>query len=166
MEYSYEQKPGVRIAKARLAGINASFKDLCEVCRNVRGKDTQYALEFLKRASEGKQAILFLRHCKKKGHRKELGGKKGGFPVKSAKAVLEVLKSAHANAERLGLSQTKIAHIVANKHATYPRLAPKGRRIRQDYELSFVELVLEEIQQDGNGKKGKEKGAKNKSVNK
>ena len=147
MEYGYNKKPTGRIARARISRVNCSFKDLCEVCRNVRGKDTDFALDFLTRASEGEQAILFLRHCKKKGHRRELGGKKGGFPVKSCRAVLGVVESADANAIKLGLGDTKIAHIAANKHATYPRMSPKGRRIRHDYEVAFIEVVLEERQQ-------------------
>ncbi|MCX8198138.1 MAG: 50S ribosomal protein L22 [Candidatus Micrarchaeota archaeon] len=147
--YAYQGKPGTRTAKAALRGINASYKDLCEVCRNVRGKDTDYALEFLKQAAEGKRAVYFARHNSGKGHRKELGGKKGGWPVKSARLVLEVVKSAAANASKLGLGETKIAHIMANKEDIYPRLSPKGRRIRHDYETAFVEVVLEEKQADG-----------------
>jgi len=147
MLYGYNKKPVGRIARARISRVNCSWKDLSEVCRNVRGKDTDFALEFLGNAAEGKQAILFLRHCKKKGHRRELGGKKGGFPVKSCRAVLGVVESADANAMKLGLGATRIAHIAANKHATYPRMSPKGRRIRHDYEVAFIEVVLEEKQQ-------------------
>jgi ribosomal protein uL22 len=147
MEYAYNKVPKGRIARARISRVNCSWKDLSEVCRNVRGKDTDYAIDFLTRASEGEQAILFLRHAKSKGHRSELGGKQGGFPVKSCKAVLGVVGSANANANKLGLGATKIVHIIANKHATYPRMSPKGRRIRHDYEVAFIEVVLEEKQQ-------------------
>ncbi|MCX6771601.1 MAG: 50S ribosomal protein L22 [Candidatus Micrarchaeota archaeon] len=147
MEYAYNKKPAGRTARARISRVNCSWKDLSEVCRNVRYRDTDYALDFLARAAEGEQAILFLRHCKKKGHRRELGGKKGGFPVKSCRAVLGVVESADANAIKLGLGATKIVHIAANKHATYPRMSPKGRRIRHDYEVAFIEVVLEEKQQ-------------------
>jgi len=147
MEYAYNKKPTGRTARARISRVNCSWKDLSEVCRNVRGKDTDAALEFLGNAAEGEQAILFLRHCKSKGHRRELGGKQGGFPVKSCKAVLGVVESANANANRLGLGATRIAHIMANKQATYPRMSPKGRRIRHDYEVAFLEVVLEEKQQ-------------------
>ncbi|MFA6214003.1 MAG: 50S ribosomal protein L22 [Candidatus Micrarchaeia archaeon] len=147
MEYAYNKLPAGRIARARISRVNCSWKDLSEVCRNVRGKDTEAALDLLGRAAEGKQAIYFARHCKKKGHRRELGGKKGGFPVKSARAVLGVVEGAYANANKLGLGATRIAHIMANKHATYPRMSPKGRRIRHDYEVAFIEVVLEEKQQ-------------------
>jgi ribosomal protein L22 len=122
---------------------------------------TDEALEFLAAAAEGKQAIHFRRHAKSRGHRRELGGKPGGFPKKSARAVLSVLQSAAANASRLGLGATKIAHLVSNKQATYPRMSPKGRRIRHDYEVSFIEVVLEEIQQKA--EKVKKSSAEDKS---
>lgn len=147
MEYAYNKVPKMRIARARITGANASYKDLCEVCRNVRGKDTAYAIEFLGDAALKKKAIYFARNCKGKGHRSELGGKKGGFPVKSIGIVLGVVKSALANATKLGLGDTKIAHIMANKQHSFPRMSPKGRRIRHNYETAFVEVVVEEKQE-------------------
>jgi len=123
------------------------------VCGNVRGKNIDEAIEFLGLAAEKKKAILFARHNKSKGHRRELGGRQGGWPVKSIKIVLGVLENALANANRLGLSNTKVAHIIANKEHTLPRMSPKGRRIRHDYETAFVEVVLEEVQVRAEGKK-------------
>ena len=161
MEYAYQPKKGnaPRTARARLTGVNASYKDLSEVCRNVRGKPTDWALEFLEDAKEYRKAIYFVRHCKGKGHRRELGGKKGGWPVKSIKFVLEVLQSASANADKLGLGETRVAHILANKQETFPRMSPKGRRIRQDFETAFIEIVLEEVRPKAEAPK-KEKEAK------
>ena len=151
--YAYQQKTAKRTARASLRGINASFKDLCEVCRSVRGKDTDYAIDFLEQAAVGEKAIYFARHNKGKGHRRELGGRKGGWPVKSVKFVLGVVKSAAANATKLSLGQTKVAHIIANKVDMYPRMSPKGRRIRQDFETAFIEVVLEESQEKVEAKK-------------
>jgi len=152
--YAYQQMGEARrTARARLTGINASYKDLCEVCRNVRGKDTDYALEFLEQAAVGEKAIYFARHAKRKGHRRELGGRKGGWPIKSVKFVLGVVQSAAANANKLGLGNTKVAHIIANKQDTFPRMSPKGRRIMHNYETAFVEVVLEESQKKAEAKK-------------
>jgi ribosomal protein L22 len=147
MAYAYIDKQGKRTARARLTGINASYKDLGNVCSNVRGKGTEDAIGFLELAAKKKKAILYTRHFTGKGHRRELGGKIGGFPVKSVKFVLEVLKSAAANAIRLNMGETKVAHIIANKQDTYPRMSPKGRRIVHNYETAFVEVVLEERQE-------------------
>jgi len=145
-----EPKPTVvnpRTARARITGVNASYKDLSNVCRNVRRRATDDAIEFLQLAAEKKKAIWYGRHSTGKGHRKELGGKIGGFPIKSVKIVLGVIENALANAARLGLGQTRVAHILANKQDTFPRMSPKGRRIRHDYETAIVEVVLEESQE-------------------
>jgi ribosomal protein L22 len=165
MAYAYQDKEGKRTARARITGANASYKDLCEVCSNVRTKDTEFALEFLGKAAEGKQAILMAQHGKRRGHRRELGGKRGGFPKKSAKIVLGVLEGANANAIKLGLGPTRIAHIMANKQHTYPRMSPKGRRIVHNYETAIVEIVLEEFQKQS-GKKSEAKKAEAKPVEK
>jgi ribosomal protein L22 len=160
--YAYQDKEGKRTARARITGVNASYKDLCEVCSNVRKKDTEFALEFLGRAAVGEQAILMAQHGKRRGHRKELGGKRGGFPKKSAKIVLGVLEGANANAVKLGLGTTRVAHIMANKQHTYPRMSPKGRRVIHNYETAIVEIVLEEFQKQA----GKKNEAKAKPVEK
>jgi ribosomal protein uL22 len=144
MAYGFQPQNDHRTVRARLTGVNASYKDLCEVCRNVRGKDTEWALEFLEGAALGENCIYFARNNKGKGHRKELGGKKGGWPVKSAKMVLNVVQSANANAQKMGLGATTIVHIAANKQDSYPRMSPKGKRIRQNYETAFIEVVLAE----------------------
>jgi ribosomal protein uL22 len=143
--YGYQGK-GKRIARARITGVNASYKDLCEVCRAVRYKMTEDALDYLERAANKEQAIPMLRHGKRRGHRRELGGLRGGWPIKSAKIVLGVLQSASANATKLGLGATKVVHLLANKQDTFPRMSPKGRRIRHDLETAIVEVVLEEFQ--------------------
>lgn len=157
--YAFQKKTEKRTARARLTGINASFKDLCEVCRSVRYQETDYAIAFLERAAEGEQAIEMPRHGKGRGHVRQLGGKQGGWPVKSAKIVLGVVKSANANANKLGIGTTKVAHIIANKEHTFPRMSPKGRRIVHNYETAFVEVVLEEFQKKAADEK-KAAGAK------
>jgi len=169
MEYAYQEKKEAmarsqqalftassaapKTARARITGVNASYKDLCAVCGNVRGKDIDEAIEFLGLAAVKKKAILFARHNKSKGHRRELGGRQGGWPVKSIKIVLGVLENALANANKLGLSNAKVAHIIANKQHTLPRMSPKGKRIVHNYETAFVEVVLEEVQERAEGKK-------------
>ena len=150
----------IRTARARITGVNASYKDLANVCRNVRRKATDDAIEFLQLAAEKKKAIWYGRHSTRKGHRKELGGKIGGFPIKSVKIVLGVIENALANANRLGLGATRVAHILANKQDTFPRMSPKGRRIRHDYETAIVEVVLEESQEKADTKKEVKKAKK------
>ena len=141
-------------------GVNASYKDLCNVCSNIRGRRADKAQEFLKEAAEGERPVRYFNYNKHRGHLRELGGKKGGWPVKSCKIVLSVLENAIANARSKGMGECKIAHIEANKQEIYGRMSPKGRRIRQDLETAFVEIVLKELQIPPSGKEKKKAGEK------
>ncbi len=131
-------------AKARIEGVNASYKQLSAVCENVRGMEIEHALNFLEAAAIGKQVIRFRKNNTKMAHRKELGGRKGRWPKKASKIVLEVLKNAKANADTKGLLTPYVSHIAANKQKIYPRVAPRGKSMMANYETSFVEVVLEE----------------------
>ena len=145
MAYSFN-KPYVeeKVGKARLEGVDASFKDLTEVCGNIRGLSVEKAFSLLEEAKAMKRPILYRSHNKKLGHRRELGGKKGRYPVKAVTIVLKVLKSAVANALNKGLEESSliVLHAAANKKEHYPRLQPKGRRMRHDYETARVEIIV------------------------
>ncbi len=149
MIMAYAYKPAkvdlARTAKARLEDVNVSYKDLANVCSNVRGRRADAALEFLSEAADGMRPVRYFNYNKRRGHVGRLGGKKGGWPVKSAKIVRDVLENAMANARSRGLGMCKITHIQANKQHQYPRLAAKGRRMRADMETAFLEIVLTEL---------------------
>jgi ribosomal protein uL22 len=145
--YSYIIEKGKEgdFARARVEGVDASFKDLVEVCGNIRYQPADKAVKFLEEAADGKRPILFRSSNRHLGHRRELGGKKGRYPKKSAKIVLGALKSAIANAQQKGLSEELIVtHACANKLATYMRYASKGRRNVSAMETARVEIVLKE----------------------
>lgn len=130
-------------ATARLEGVNASYKDLAQVCGRIRGKNTEWALSFLERAANEEIPVLYKRHNKNLGHRRELGGKKGRYPWKAAKIVLMVLESAMANGKTLGLGNAYVILAAsANKKQIFPRMASKGRQARSNLETSRVEIVL------------------------
>jgi ribosomal protein uL22 len=148
--YQNKDKDEKSIAYARVDGVDASYRDLCNVCSNVRGRRTDAAITFLSNALEEKKPIRTPRHNKRRGHVRSLGGKKGGWPQKSIKIVLGVLKNAQANALSRGLGDSKIVHIAANKQAVFGRIASKGRRQRSDYETAFVEVVVRELQSEQN----------------
>ncbi|VVB57018.1 50S ribosomal protein L22 [uncultured archaeon] len=162
MTYAYQSIPNERTAMARVDGVNASYKDLANVCSNVRGRNAEKALEFLNEAARGDRPIRLYKFNKHRGHVGRIGGVKGGWPVKSCKIVRDVLANAIANAESKGMGACKIAHIQANKKLVYGRMSAKGRRTRQDLETAFVEIVLKEIA--GQEKKAEEKKMENKSV--
>ncbi|RLG19093.1 50S ribosomal protein L22, partial [Candidatus Micrarchaeota archaeon] len=143
--YGYRAKEGEKVARAQAYDIDASYKDLCEVCTDVRGTLAEPALTRLDLIAKGQVAVRYhQRHGKRTGDRRELGGKKGRYPKKAARLVRKVLENALANATALGIQVPYIAHISANKHRTYPRLAPKGRAMRHDYETARIEIILKE----------------------
>jgi ribosomal protein L22 len=135
---------GTKLAKAQGYDIEASYKDLSQVCADVRGTLAEPSLTRLEMASQGKVAIPFARFNKRMGHRHELGGRKGRFPQKAAGKVAQVLENAIANARSLGIQTPYILHASANKQRTLPRIASKGRRFRSDYETARVEIILQE----------------------
>lgn len=145
--YSYIMEKGKEgdFARARVEGVDASFKDLVEVCGNIRRRPVDQAIKFLEEAADGKRPILFRSSNRHLGHRRELGGKKGRYPKKSAKIVLGALRSALANAQHKGLSEELIVmHACANKVSTYMRYSSKGRRNPSVLETARVEIILKE----------------------
>lgn len=135
-----------KCAKARVEDVDVSFKELSEVCRNIKNMNVDEVLNFLEEVIMGKRAVRFHRHNKKMGHRRELGGKKGRYPKKAAKIVKDVLLNALSNARYKNMAEDKlvVVHAAANKKRTYRQLQPKGRRIRHDYETARVEIILAE----------------------
>lgn len=132
-----------QIAKAKIESIDVSWKEACAVCDAIRNKGVKEALLLLERVENMETPIPFRRHNKKMAHRRELGGKKGRWPVKAAKIIRKLVKSLSANALNKGLSEESliIIHASANKKMSYPKLQPVGRRIRQHYETARIELV-------------------------
>ena len=129
---------------ARVEGVNASYKDLSQVCRSIRSKKSEWAVSFLEKAVEGEVAVRYKTNNKRLGHRRELGGRKGRYPKKAAKIVLKALMSAIANGRTKGLGDTYTVLVAtANKKNRYPRVAPKGRWARSFLETSRVEIVLQ-----------------------
>lgn len=144
--YSSEFEKG-SFAMARVEDANVSYKDLTQVCGRIRGKDAEWATTFLEMVSTGEIPVLYKRHNKRLGHRRELGGKKGRYPKKAAKAILKVLESAVANGKSRGMGDKyDVVHAAANKKNTFGRIAPKGRWARSDYETARIEIVLKPLE--------------------
>ena len=141
---SYSAKIPENCACARVEGVNASYKDLAEVCGRIRNKKSAWAVSFLEKVSEGKAAVLYRTYNKRLGHRKELKGRKGRWPKKAASIVLKTLLSAIANGKVKGLGDEYTVLVAsANKKDVYPRLASKGRWSRSNLETARVEIVLQ-----------------------
>lgn len=143
LKYSIKEKQE-GYAYAQEYSLNVSYKNLTQVCNNVRGLPVVKALDFLNKAEKKETAVLFSTYSKKIGHRKELGGKKGRYPVKAIGMVKKVLLNAINNARVLQMDEDTlvVAHIAANKQHVYSRLAPKGKRMRANYETAKIEIAL------------------------
>ena len=134
-------------ACARLEDANVSYKDLTQVCGRIRGKNADWAVEFLKKVKEGKAAVLYKKHNTRIGHRAELGGRRGRYPKKASATVLKVLQSAISNGRTRGMGDVyEIVNAAANKRFSYGRVAPKGRWARSDYEIARIEIVLKPLE--------------------
>ena len=145
MSYTYNIGNEADFAKARIEDVNASYKDLTEVCYNIRRRPADMAVEILEDAKAKKRPIRYRSHNTRMAHRKELQGQKGRWPVKSVAIVLKCLESAIANAKEKGLSEDLIVvHASANKKYSHMRYSSKGRRNTSKLETARVEIVLKE----------------------
>ena|GEM_PF-982183 len=145
MSYTYNIENEADFAKARIEDVNASYKDLTEVCHNIRRRPAEMAVEILEDAKAKKRPIKYRSHNTRMAHRKELQGQKGRWPVKSVGIVLKCLESAIANAKEKGLSEELIVvHASANKKFSHMRYSSKGRRNTSKLETARVEIVLKE----------------------
>ncbi|MBS3068328.1 50S ribosomal protein L22 [Candidatus Micrarchaeota archaeon] len=141
--YTVDEKELENHAFSRAEGVEASYKDLSQVCGCINGRKVAWALDFLQKAAEGSIPILYKKFNTNLGHRRELGGSKGRYPKKAALAVLKAIKSVAANARIKGLSEDlTIVHVLANKKDSMPRMQPKGRRFRSDYETARIEVIV------------------------
>ena len=135
------------MAYGRLEGVNASYKDMAAICRNIKGMTIDEAIDFLNKVLDKKAAVLYPRWNRKMAHRKKgqritnLNTPKGRFPQKESMLMIGLLKSVKAAAEAKSIDG-KIIHAAATKKQIIRRWAPKGPVRRNDIELIRVEVVV------------------------
>ncbi len=153
--YSFDVK-GEDFVFARAHDINASYKDLGAVCAAVRYLKVSSALAVLDAVISKDHAIPYLRHNKHMGSRHELGGSKGGYPVKAAREVRKVIVNAAANAWNTGRPSEDMVIVgaCANKTRIERRYPSKGSLAwgrgmygmsamnHSDLEYAKIEIVL------------------------
>ncbi len=128
IRYSYNLQKTETMAFAQRYNINASYKDLGAVCDAVRYLRADNALALLEEIKSMKTPILYRRHSKHMGARHELGGRKGGYPVKAAEEMRIAILNAIGNAKNGGLSGNDmyIVHASSNKTIIARRYPSKG----------------------------------------
>lgn len=126
--------------------LRVSYKDTVEVLNAIRGKRLEEAVRVLNDIIGMRRPIPYRRFNRKVGHKKAIAS--GRFPVKAAKAVLEVLENAEANAEYKGLDTTRlwVVHAAAHKGSKIKGYMPRafGRATPWFEQLVHVEIGLEE----------------------
>jgi len=138
-----------KIARAMGRELRVSPKDAAEVCRQIRGKPLEKALDYLERVIEGKQAVPYKRYYRKLAHQKSLQGwHSGRYPVKACEAIIEVLENARNNAKYKGLDEDSlfVRHISVRKGFTIRgfRHRARGRVVEFNTPTTNIEVWLGE----------------------
>ncbi len=167
--YAMQMEDNQKSAKAQTFDQNASYKDLTQVTRAIRGKQVEEAREILEECVALKTAIPYYKHCKGLGSRGEIGGKKGRYPKKEARLMLNLLNDAVANAKNQGMTEKNlyVAHAAGYKQNKFKRyrkywaggsILGYGKQATwADYETARAEIVLGE--REPRVKKAREHGA-------
>ncbi|MBD3204597.1 50S ribosomal protein L22 [Candidatus Woesearchaeota archaeon] len=124
-------------------GLNLSIstKKAVEICNYIRNRSVIKAKTLLEETIQKERPVPMKRFNRDTAHKKRIGP--GKYPVKAAKEILNVIKSAEFNALQKGLSthHLKIVHIKANKAQTPWRY---GRQRRRKTKRTHIEVVVGE----------------------
>ena len=124
MRFAHTPNPK-KSAKAYGRGVRVSTKSSITVCKAVSGMRLDKGKAFL-------QDLL--------DQRRSLSGK---YYTKTSQEVLNMIKSAEANAEALGLD-TESLHIRISAHTGFTFYRPRGwKRRREQAKVTNLQVVLE-----------------------
>ena len=143
MKYAFNNKDlKENMAKAYGASLPISTKKSFEIANNIRGRPVQKAKTFLENVIVKKQAVRMNRYNRDTAHKKEIAA--GKYPIKAAKDILMVLKSAESNALNKGMNTKDliITHISAHLAS---RPWHYGRQKRSKMKRSHIQIVVEEV---------------------
>jgi large subunit ribosomal protein L22 len=148
--YSFEGFDPTVHVRASGREVNVSPKAAREVALTIKGMSVPKAIDLLELVESKKMPIAFRRHKLKVGHRSELQGfPTGSYPVKTARAFLEVLHNLQGNSEFKGLDPERIRIIHAAGYAgrTLKDYTPRafGRSSPNFHQLVHIEVVGKEV---------------------
>ncbi len=148
--YSYgKARDPSKVARALGRELRVSPKDAVEICREIRGRDLDDALDYLERVIDGEQVVAFKRHKKKLSHKKALQGwHSGKYPGKASHAIIELLVNAQSNAKYKGMDEAAlfVRHASARKGFIIRgfRHRARGRVLATDTPTTNIEIWLGE----------------------
>jgi large subunit ribosomal protein L22 len=138
-----------KTARALGRDLPISRKKSVELCRELRGMKLDEAKEYLEDIIKKKRAVPYRRYTSGAGHKRGHIGP-GGYPVKAAKYILELLESAESNADYNGMDTDElyIKHIAAHPGRVYHGFMPRahGRSTPWDTKTTTIEIVLESLE--------------------
>lgn len=139
--YKYATKVEEKHAKAVGIGLPVSTKHCVEISNYIRGRRLEDAITLLEQVVAKKHAIPFKRHLRDLPHKPGIGP--GRYPEKASLEIINLLKSASANAQHkgMGVSNLYIKHICAHLAS---RPWHYGRQTRRKMKRTHLEVVLEE----------------------
>jgi len=148
--YSFEGfDPAVHV-RASGREVNVSPKAAREIAVTIKGMTLPKAIGLLEAVESKKMSVAFRRHKLKVGHRSELQGfPTGSYPVKAAKAYLDVLHNLQGNSEFKGLDpdRVKIIHAAGYAGRTQKDYVPRafGRSSPNFHQMVHIEVVGKEM---------------------
>ncbi len=158
MKTSFEAYNKEKMAFAGGRSLPISTQQSVEICKALKKKKTSDAKKILTQAIEKKKPIRFTRYNDNIAHKPGIGP--GKYPVSASKAILQVIKSAEANAQVKGLgTDLVIIHMNAHKAA---RPWHYGRQRRTKMKRSHIEVVVAEAPKKD--EKGKHNAAKHEAT--
>ncbi|HVB12484.1 MAG TPA: 50S ribosomal protein L22, partial [Nitrososphaerales archaeon] len=129
-KYAFQSYDPLLHIRASGREVDVSPKTAREVCKTIRGMFLTDAKEYLEAVKEKRIPVSFRRFKRGSGHRSEINGfHAGGYPVKAATKVLEVLSNLEANAEFKGrdLDRMKIIHAAAARGRIIRAYTPRAQ---------------------------------------
>jgi large subunit ribosomal protein L22 len=147
--YAFQSYDPLLHVKASGREVDVSPKTAREVCTAIKGMFIADAKTYLEAVKEKKAAVSFRRFKRGGAHRSEINGfHAGGYPVKAASKILDVLNNLEANAEFKGrdLDRMKIIHATAARGRIIRAYTPRaqGRSSPSFNTLVHIELVATE----------------------
>ncbi len=144
--YAIPQIPE-RAAIARAKEVDISMKDAVNIAHHLRGMGLDRAKNTLEKVIAKEQPVPYFRYLDSVSHRKGTGP--GRYPVRAARAFLDLLNNVEANAEfkSLDTDSLKILHISASKGRVIKKFSPKayGRAGAFFRDLINIDIVVEEV---------------------
>jgi len=135
-------------AKAIGKDMPVSPKMSREICGMIRGMKVEVAIKALEEVIDLKRPVPLKRFNKRVSHKPGVGP--GRYPQKAARAILEVVKGASANAEYKGLSTDEmiITTISTSLGQTIPGHMPRahGRATQWNQQTVNIEVIIEEVE--------------------